>query len=318
MNYTIEEISFLSSNKINTVKGKIYIPNNLEEVKGVVQIVHGMCEYFERYTNFIEFLLNNNYIVCGHDNIGHGHSVNTKDDYGYFADKLGYKCLIKDTYKLTEIVKEKFPKYKYIILGHSMGSFIVRCYMYDYQDNIDAVILSGTIGPIRFINTIIKMIDRIIDVKGARYKSKNIMKLAYRFSNVNIKHSINKFAWVSRDVRVIKKYNKDKMGNFLFTASGYKDLLKLIQYANNTTYIKKINKKLPIYIFSGEKDPIGGNTKGVTKVYDTFKKYKCNATLKIYPNGRHEMLNEINYNRVYADILAWMRNNIENGGKSKS
>ncbi len=306
MNYVIEDVDFLSSNSINTIKGKIYIPNNTDDIRGIIQIVHGMCEYFDRYKNFVEFLLENKYIVCGHDNLGHGYSVNSKDDYGYFADRLGYKCLIKDTYKLTKIVKDKFPEYKYIILGHSMGSFIVRCYMYDYQNELDGVILSGTIGPVKLIKTITKLTDLIIEKKGLRYRSKNIMKLAFRLSRINIKHSINKYDWVSRDVEVTKKYNKDKMGNFLFTASGYKDLFKLIEYSNNMSYIKNVRKDLPIYIFSGEKDPVGGNTKGVEKVYESFKRYNCNVVLKIYPNGRHEMLNEINCNRVYVDILEWL------------
>lgn len=306
MNYTIEDINFKSSNNIHTIRGKIYVPNDKENIKGIIQIVHGMCEYFDRYIDFTQYLLQNNYIVCGHDHLGHGYSVNSKADYGYFADKLGYKCLIKDVWKMTALVKEKYPQYKYIVLGHSMGSFITRCYMYEYGNQVDGIILSGTIGPIKLINTIIKLTDGYIKLKGPRYKSKNIMKLAFRVSKINIKHSINKYDWVSRNVEVTKKYKKDKMGNFLFTASGYKDLFKLIQQANSIMNIKRIRRDLPIYFLSGDKDPLGENGKGVQKAYDTLRKYNSNVILKIYTNGRHEMLNEINCNKVYIDILNWI------------
>lgn len=308
MDYSVENISYKSSNKVNTIKGKVYVPNKNQNIKGIVQIVHGMCEYFDRYKTFIEYLVQRGYIVCGHDNLGHGYSVNSKDDYGYFADKLGYKCLIKDTWNLTKIVKNQFPQYKYIILGHSMGSFITRSYMYDYGYYVDGVILSGTMGPIKGIDLIIKMIDQYILIKGPRYRSKNIIKVAFRLSKVNIKHTMNKYSWVSRNVEVTEKYKKDKLGNFLFTASGYRDLLKLIKQANNKISIKKMDKSLPIFIFSGDKDLVGKNGKGVQEVYDILKANDCNVTLKLYPNGRHEMLNEINNNKVYSDIIQWIEN----------
>ena len=310
MNYTVEEICYQSSNNINEIKAKVYLPNDLDNVKGIVQVVHGMYEYFDRYKTFIEYLLSNNYIVCGHDHLGHGNSVRDKEDLGYFADKLGYKCLVKDTWHLTRIMKQRFPKCKYAILGHSMGSFVTRCYMYDYSNDVDAVLLSGTIGPIKHINLAIKILNKYILIKGSKYRSKKIMKVAFSILKVNIRHALNKYSWITRDVNITEEYTKDKKGHFLFTASAYRDLLKLIEQANNISNIKKLNKQLPIYIFSGDKDAIGNNGKGVKEVYDILKKNKCNVTLKLYPNGRHEMLNEINHNKVYEDILKWLDNNM--------
>ncbi|MDD4066888.1 MAG: alpha/beta hydrolase [Clostridia bacterium] len=305
MEYMVEDVSYLSSNQINYIKGKIYIPKT-DNIKGIIQVVHGMSEYFGRYIKFVEYMIDQGYIVCGHDHLGHGTTVTNPEDYGYFANKYGYNCLIRDTYFLTKIVKEKYPNLKYTILGHSMGSFITRCYMYTYGNDVDNVIISGTMGPIKVIDAGILLTEGIIKRKGERYRSKKIMKLAFKALNIKIKFSRTQYDWVSRDIYIDKAYSNDKFGNIIFTASGFRDLFKLVKFANYKMSIQRMRKDLPIFIISGDKDPIGNYGKGVTKVYEVLKEAGCNAKIKLYKNGRHEMLNEINADRVYKDILSWI------------
>ena len=304
------DIQFKSTNGINTIKGMVYLPDNIQEVKGIVQICHGMCEYIEKYERFAKFLTDNNFIVCGHSHIGHGQSVNNEDEYGFFAEKFGYKYLIKDVYKLTCIMKEKYPNLPYFVLGHSMGSFIIRCYISNYGNEIDGAIISGTGGPNQFIDLGIKFANMIIKQKGNMYRSDFLtdeaMKIVF---NKQVKHSFTKYDWVSRDAKIVKEFSKDKLSDFSFTACGYRDLFNLIKYSNNEKTIDKIPKQLPIYIFSGDKDPVGQDGVGVEKVYKDLVKHGCtNVIMKLYKNGRHEMLNEINYEKVYDNILKWINN----------
>ncbi len=312
MKYDIETISYKSSNLINNVDARIFKPKDIKNIKGIVQISHGMCEYIDMYEGFAKFLNDNGYIVCGNSHIGHGKSVNSEKEYGFFADRFGYRCLIKDVYSLTCIMKEKYPDVPYVLLGHSMGSFIARCYIQQYGNEIDGVMLSGTIGPNPLIEAGIKGCNLVIKDKGKMYRSEvltdSMLKLVF---NSKIKHSLTKYDWISRDVNIINKHNNDSMTDFVFTASGYKDLFNLVKYSNKLEYLQKIPKKLPIYIFSGDKDPVGDNGVGVNKVYENLLKVGCkDVNMKLYKNGRHEMLNEINNDKVYKDILNWMEHKV--------
>ena len=196
-----KEIQFKSTNGINTVKGMIYLPDKIQDAKGIVQISHGMCEYIQRYEKFANFLTDNNFIVCGHSHIGHGQSVNNENEYGFFADKFGYKCLIKDVYKLTCLIKEKYPNLPYFVLGHSMGSFIIRCYLADYGNQIDGAIISGTGGPNQFIDLGIKFTNMIIKQKGNMYRSDFITDEAMKI------YFNKKLLFIRKTVYSIKKDN---------------------------------------------------------------------------------------------------------------
>ena len=313
ININVEEIVFNSSNNKNIIRGKIFVPDT-NKVKAIIQISHGMCEHIERYEPFINMLNNKGFIVGIHNHLGHGTSINSIEERGYFADRFGYKCLIKDLYKMTEILKEKFPKVPIILFGHSMGSFIARNYISKYGNELAGVILSGTMGPNPLFEPAIKLCNVIIKQKGPLYRSDKLTGMALELGfNHSIKHSTTKFDWLSRDINQVEKYNNDKETDFSFTISGYKDLLNLVKYANDKKLIETIPKKLPIFIMSGDKDPVGNNGTGVEKVYeDMISAGLKNVNMKLYKNGRHEMINEINQDKVYKDILNWIDNKVLN------
>jgi alpha-beta hydrolase superfamily lysophospholipase len=266
-----------------------------------------MCEYIDRYDNFAKFLADNGYVVCGHSHIGHGKSVNSKENYGYFACKDGYKFLIEDLYQMTQIVKKRFPKIPCYLIGHSMGSFIARCYAAKYGNKIRGLLLSGTCGPRIMVDTGLQIADIVIKRKGEKYRSRFINKVAIDIFNTNFKPCKTRLDWTSRDERIVSQHCKDKLSSFIFTASGFKDLFYLVKYCNDIRWISRIPTDLPIYIFSGDKDPVGENGEGVYRVYNMLKLAGIrDVTLKIYKDGRHEMLNEKNKEEVFNDVLDWL------------
>ena len=303
--YRKKEIEFDSTNLVNRVKGIIYIPEN-KEIKGILQICHGMCEYIDRYSDFAKYLCENGYIVCGHDHVGHGKS-STSEQYGYFSEEKGWQVLIDDLYKFTRVIKDMYPQYPIYLLGHSMGSFIARLYASYFPGSIDGLIISGTGAANPGAKVGITLCNIMSKQKGSMYRSEKINKIA--FGNFNNRYSDKRteYDWLSRDTTVVDKYMKDDMCMFTFTLSGFRDLFTLNSKANESTTFNNTRNDIPIFIFSGDMDPVGDYGKGVTKVYDKYlSSGKTDLTLRLYREGRHEMLNEINKEEVYIDVLSWL------------
>ena len=173
MEYKVEEFYFKSSNGSTNVYAKILTPIDSRKIKGIVQFSHGMCEYFDKYMDFHKFMLENGYVVCGHDHIGHGLSIKTESDKGFFAEKDGYKYLIEDLKKMTDLVRKRFPYEPIFMLGHSMGSLIARNYAAKYGENLKGLLLCGTVGPQSLIDSAINLSNLIIKRKGERYAKCN-------------------------------------------------------------------------------------------------------------------------------------------------
>lgn len=305
-NYKVEKVEFNSTNNKNVIHGKIFIPSD-EKIKGIVQISHGMCEYIEGYEDFAKLLLEHGYIVCGHSHIGHGDSVLCEEERGFFATKDGYKCLINDLHKMTIIIKDKYKSLPIFLLGHSMGSFIARCYISMYGQDINGVILLGTGGPNVFTDAAIKLADLLIKQKGELYRSEKLNNMALDVFNQKIKNPKTKFDWVSLDDVINKRCLEDKKSNFIFTVSGYKDLFNLVKKCNSQECIKNTPTSLPIYICSGAQDPVGGYGLGVVKVYQEFYIHGMkDLNFKIYSKSRHDILNDFNKQEVRQNILAWL------------
>ena len=307
MNFNEENIEYLSSNKIDTIHAKIYIPDQEDKINGIIQISHGMCEHIQKYHDVIEFLVNQNYIVSMNNHLGHGEFVE-KESRGFFADKNGYQYLVEDVYQLTKITKERFPNLPYILLGHSMGSFIARCYMYQYGSYIDGYIIMGTGGPNKLVDTGIKLTDTVIARKGKMYRSKFLTNLVIGKFNEKFKPNVSKNDWLSSDPNMLPKYLEDELGDFIFTASGYRDLFYLQKNSNLIENIEKVPSKLPVFLISGDMDPVGDSGDGVLEVYHHFiQTGHERVSLKLYPYLRHEILNEVKKDEVYQDIMEWIQ-----------
>lgn len=307
MECKIERVAFKSSNKINIVRGKIMSPIDVNEIKGVVQISHGMCEYIDRYDEVAKYFISKGYVVAGHDHIGHGDSVNSENERGFFAKDGGYKYLVEDLHYMTKIIKKRYQNVPYFLLGHSMGSFITRCYISKYGEEISGVILIGTMGSQWMLDAGIQLADRLIQKKGEMYRSKKLDQLSFEFANINFEPILTKYDWTCSDEAVVNAHVNDKKMTFIFTASAFKDLFYLVKYCNDEKYVRNTPKTLPMLIMSGDMDPVGEEGTGVKRVYELYKKIGIkDITFRLYKDCRHELLNEKNKFDIYKDIEDWI------------
>ncbi len=306
----VESFYFTSSTGVEVYAQK-WINKELAEYKGIVQLVHGMQEHIGRYDDFAKVLADCGYIVVGHDHLGHGNTVKNEEDFGYFADTDGWDRLVEDIHILQNEIQKEYPELPYVIMGHSMGSLLVRTYVTKYKDNLSGMIISGTSGQKGSLLILGKMLIKVIMLfKGKRYKSKLLEYLITGSFNKKFKPNRTNADWTTRNEEIVDKYQKDPKCGKNFTAIAYYELLKGTHYLSKQ---KNINKtlKIPTLIFSGDKDPVGENAKGVIRVYKMLMKAGLDKVkIRLFKDGRHEMLNEINKDDVYYLILDWLKENI--------
>ena len=286
-------------------------PDNADEIKGIVQLVHGMNEYKERYIPFMEYLTDHGFITVIHDHRGHGASVKTPDDLGYMYEG-GYEAFIEDAHEITletkayakELIKEPLP---YILLGHSMGSMVVRCYLRKYDADIDKLVVIGCPSKKPGMKPGLALINIVTKLKGEHTVSKFISDLVMGDYEKNFKKEEVPHMWVNSDPEKVKKYNEDPLCNYMFTLNGYKNLVKLTMLTyTDGGYVMK-NPNLPIRFFSGADDPCAVSEKAFNAAMELLRKQGyTDVDGKMYPGMRHEILNESGKEMVYDDILEFI------------
>ena len=300
---------FRSSSGTDNIAYYIYMPTC--KPKAVIQITHGMCEYIERYEEFIEYLCENGFIVCGHDHLGHGKSVINDDYLGYFAPEKGWQYLVKDTVQMTKIIRKQYPDLPLFLIGHSLGSLTARVAVSKCGYFYNGVILLGALNTKVKIDVVMAMADTIRRASGDMCRSELIEKTVYGYTNIKIDDPVNKFGWLTRDDELVYKFYDNPKCNFIFTVSAYCDLIKLFMYATDRKCIEETPKDKPHLILGGEADPIGQWGKGPRELVSVLENAGCtNIEMKLYDGARHELLNEINRNEVYNDIVQWCNNHI--------
>ena len=289
-----------------------WMPDNASDIKGAIQIAHGMAEHAARYERFADALTKAGYAVYANDHRGHGKTAGSLEKVGYFADEMGWEKVVVDMHTLTGIIKKECPNKPFFLFGHSMGSFLSRYYAMHYAGELKGLVLSGTAGDPGALGMIGILVATIASkINGKKAKSNLLNKLSFGAFNDAFKPNRTDYDWLSRDNAEVDKYVNDPWCGAVFSAGFFCDLLGGISYINKNENIAKIPKNLPIYIFSGAKDPVGANTKGVTQVYDTLKNAGIgDLTLKFYEDARHETLNEINRNEVFSDVIAWINKHV--------
>ena len=300
----IEAYSFPSATGVCDIYGNAYMPD--DEVKAVLVIHHGMAEHQERYRGFIDFMVSNGFAVYIHDMANHGKSNSNFDETGYFGDNDGYKALVEDLKTTFEKAKFAYSDKKIIVMGHSMGSFIVRCFTAWYPNvGFAGAIYMGTGGANPIAGVGEKVSALVAKVKGTKHKSKTLDKMTFGSYGKRCEGRTN-FDWLTRDTEIVDKYIADDYCGFLFSAQGMNDLVKLNIEANTDAWYKNVPTELPILLTSGCEDPVGEYSKGIRDIYQRLlaSNHK-HVTLKLYDNCRHEILNELNKDEVMNDILDW-------------
>ena len=286
------------------------------EVRGIIQIAHGMAEHILRYDDFCKFLVRHGFIVYGNDHRGHGGTIKAPDDKGFFAEKDGFEKVVADMKQLSNIIRDEHPELPLFILGHSLGSFLTRRYVQLFGENVSGVILSGT-GFNKGIGKIGLQIARWEKWrKGPRTPSPLMHKLVFYGFNENFAPAKTEYDFLTRDEGIVAKYVADDKCGFTCSTSFYIDLLTGLDLIHRKEEVKKTPTNLPIFLVSGTLDPVGDDGKGVKKVYQLYKRTGCkHVRMKLYENARHEVLNEINKEEVYEDILHWLNKVLEGGFK---
>ena len=304
------DFSFLSSDNKTNIHAIVCYPKNGKFCR-IFQMIHGMLEYIERYLPFFEYLTSNGFLVVGYDHLGHGQSINTKEDLGYFGEPNPNKLVINDIHKLRIITQGKYPNLPYFIGGHSMGSYFLREYISLIGYGLSGAIIIGT-GYESFFKVLMGLnFCRILSCsKGSRHRSKLVKKLSLEsgpYKKYDLTKTDNNNSWITSDPEMAKLYNEDKKMDFNFTLNGYIGLIQATEYSCEFSNILKIRKDLPILLISGDCDPVGNNGKGVKKVYDMLKSAGIlDLKIKLFEKGRHEILNEVNRKEVYEYIKAWL------------
>lgn len=287
-------------------------PDEEIQIKGVVQIAHGMAETAARYERFAKVLTDNGYKVYIHDHRGHGNTAKTIENLGYLAEKDGFKWLVEDVHKLSEIIKKENPALSLFLFGHSMGSFVTQRYIMLYGKELKGTILSGSNGkqgPILNIGAFLA--KREAKRNGRKAQSSKLDKLSFGSFNNAFKPNRTAFDWLSRDNDEVDKYIKDPFCGTVFTCGFFYDFLSGLKEIEKDENIALVPKDLPVFIFAGDKDPVGKNGKGIIKLFNTYKKFNIkDVTYKLYKDGRHEMLNESNRDEVMSDVINWLNNHV--------
>jgi alpha-beta hydrolase superfamily lysophospholipase len=278
--------------------------------KAVVQLAHGLAEHSSRYARFAQRLTDHGYAVYGSDHRGHGQtSGESSGKRGFFSEKDGWQTVVDDLHAVTDKAREEQPGLPVFLLGHSMGSFISRGYAAQYGSELAGLVLSGTAGGAGALGKVgIFLASTQARLRGHAHTSGLMNTLTFGQYNSAFKPTRTDFDWLSRDPDEVDKYVNDPDCGFVFSAGGFADLLRGLESVNTDRLAARIPKGLPVHLVSGDKDPVGGkDAKGVRAVADQLRRVGVqDVTLRLWPDARHEILNETNRDEVETEIVEWL------------
>ncbi len=306
------EIYFDSRDGENQIHALRYEPDEDKSVHGgpvaVLQIVHGMAEYVERYEETAKFFTDRGFVVTGDDHLGHGKTVTENGVYGYFCRQDPATVVVRDVHRLKKMTQALYPGVPYFILGHSMGSFILRNYICRYGSGIQGAVIMGTgtsssvlIGVGKILTATQKLLW------GGKHVSRMLDRLAFGSYNKQFENPRTPNAWLSRDEGNTYRYDADPLCGFTFTVNGFQTVFELISRAQKKENLLKIPRELPIFLMAGAEDPVGNYGEGVRQVYQSLKEVGLeHMEIKLYEKDRHEILNEADRDVVMQDIYDWI------------
>ncbi len=278
-----------------------------EHPRGILQLVHGMAEHRERYHDFMDYCVEQGLVVIIHDHRGHGASVKSAEEYGYFG-KDGAKAIVEDVHQMTEYVRGKFPDLPLTLFGHSMGSLVVRCYIQQYDRGIDGLIICGSPSK-RFGSGMAVVIAKLLkSLQGEKHRSSFVNNLAFGSYNRKFPGATSPNAWIVSDPAVVEAYDADERDGFVFTLNGFETLFTLMNRAYSKKGWQVQNPNLPVLFIAGADDPCIISEKQFNKAVNFLRQRGYhNVSSKLYPGMRHEILNEVGKAEVWADVVAQTR-----------
>lgn len=275
------------------------------EKKGVIHILHGMCEYKERYEEVMRFFAQNGYVVACHDHRGHGDSVLRKEDLGYFYETKA-EAIVEDAALVTRKLKADYEGLPVVLYGHSMGSMVARCYLQKHDTLVDKVIVSGSPGKNPLSGVAVALAKLIGAFKGMRHRSKMLAYLSTGKGNDNFPNE-PKGAWLSRNRQNIDEFYSNPKGKYRFTCNGFANLFLLMKHTYTKKRYQVQNKGVKILFISGSDDAVLGGEKLWKQMMEMLRQVGYTSVEgKLYEGLRHEVHNEIGREEVLADLLQFV------------
>lgn len=303
----MDEINF----KLRATDGKeIFVRKWFQkdvEPKAALQLVHGMGEHSARYAGFAEFMIKNGFVVYANDHRGHGETALNDEELGFFDEKNGWEKVVEDAHLLSLKIKQDNGDKPLFLLGHSMGSFISRHLISLYGSEYKGVVLSGTTGDPGAIAAVGKGIGKLFAAfLGLKAKNKFLHDTGFAKFNKPFKPNRTDFDWLSRDDKIVDAYVDDPKCGMVMSIGFILDLTDGLNYVNTPEAFSKTPEDLPIYLMSGAQDPVSDGGKGVVEVHKKFEERGIkNLEMKLFKDCRHEILNELNKEDIYKEILEW-------------
>ena len=302
-------IGFLSKDGTTHIKGKIWTVAGNETPRAIVQLLHGMSEYIDRYDEFARFLAGEGFVVCGHDYVGHGYSVSNADQLGSLPIKNGKDVLIEDAHEMRRIVAGRYPQATpYFIFGHSMGSFVGYLYISRHAEGLAGAVLCGT-GRVPASTAAMgkKLASVIAKLKGVEYRSKLLWGMAEGSYGKRIENARTPLDWLNTDPDAVDAYIADPLCGAMFSAGGYVTLMDMCHEIATPECAAKVPTDLPVLFIAGDQDPVGDFTEGV-KVAEKLLVDSGQSDVRtiFYEGMRHEILNEPGRERVFSDVKGWL------------
>lgn len=301
-----KDFYYLSNDQETKIHAAEWIPD--KKPKAVLQIIHGMVEHIGRYAEFAEYLADAGFYVVGNDHLGHGESVTSDEKHGFFHAEHGNEYLIGDIHELRQRTSLVYPDIPYFMLGHSMGSFLLRQYITLYGEGLKGAVIMGTGSQPSVVLKAGRFLCRsIAAAKGPMYRSQTLDNVAFGSYNSKFQPSRTTHDWLTKDEQIVDKYLADLWCTFTFTVRAYDQMFYGIEYIQNKDHIAKIPKDLPLLVVSGAEDPVGDFGKGAYEAYQTYHDAGIkDIQIKLYPGDRHEILNETDRQQVYEDLRNWL------------
>ena len=302
----IEEFTFLSSDGQTRLHAMLWLPEG--EIRGILQIAHGVAEHVARYDGFARYLCARGIAVAGHDHLGHGKSLPDGATPVYFGAQDGWQHAVDDIHALHQRLQEEFPNMPLCIMGHSMGSFLTRSYLIRYPGTVKGAILMGTGQNPDAMLVGGKALASVLARKVGRENASDVVeKLAFGAYNKAFAPNRTGYDWLSVSEENVDAYIADPLCGGMASTGLFLELLDGMAFIKKPANLRHMNMATPVLFISGDRDPVGGMGKGVRAACDSFRRAGVrDAELKLYPGLRHEILNEDCRAQVYDDLWEWI------------
>lgn len=307
------EKTYRSADGKTTIHALCWAPDQ-QTPAAILQISHGMLEYIDRYDSFAGWMAGQGIAVVGNDHLGHGDSVCSAQDWGYFSEGDGSDILVRDLHTLRTMMQQEYPAVPYFMLGHSMGSFILRRYLMEYGKGLTGAIISGTGYKAEALADVFLAVCRVLAaLQGWHSRSKLAETLFFSgsFHRFNMDGTDPANSWLTSDAEIVRRYFADPRCTFPFTVSGYYTITRLIKTIQKPENLARTPRELPLLVLSGADDPVGEFGAGVRKVCELYRNAgHTHLEMKLYPGARHEVLNEVGREQYWQDLAQWCRKQI--------